>query len=257
MFYEFQHLGVGEYTKKYTGESLDFPSHLHQSFELILPTSGKMEVVVDKKKSILKAGEAVLVFPNQIHSLCDIDSKHLLYIFSPEIVKAFISEIAGKIPENNKFTPSPSLIKALQSSNEKTSLFEKKGMLYTLCSEFHKSAEYTHKKEEEKDSLVRIFNFVEESYNKDASLETLSNTLGFSYSYLSRYFKKAVGISFNSYVNQYKISKACYLLIYSDYSVLQCALESGYESLRSFNRNFYLIHSMSPSEYRRKKRSTT
>ena len=36
----------------------------------------------------------------------------------------------------------------------------------------------------------------------------------------------------------------------SDISVLECALESGYTSLRSFNRNFYMCLGLSPTEYR-------
>ena len=58
------------------------------------------------------------------------------------------------------------------------------------------------------------------------------------------------GISFNSYKNRYRINNACYLLSNSNYSILQCALESGYQSVRSFNRNFKNILGITPAEYR-------
>ena len=40
------------------------------------------------------------------------------------------------------------------------------------------------------------------------------------------------------------------LLANSDYSILQCALESGYKSVRSFNRNFKNILGITPIEYK-------
>lgn len=54
--------------------------------------------------------------------------------------------------------------------------------------------------------------FIENNYNKNCTLANLAKYTGYDYAYLSRYFRKAVGISYNDYVNQYRISKACYLL---------------------------------------------
>ena len=82
-------------------------------------------------------------------------------------------------------------------------------------------------------------------------MKRLSQETGYSYAYLSRYFKGIVGIAYNDYVNKYRINHACYLLLNSDCSVLQCALDSGYESLRSFNRNFIEYMSVTPNVYRK------
>ena len=108
------------------------------------------------------------------------------------------------------------------------------------------------KKSDRENLLYRIFEFVEKNYKNDCSLERLSDDTGFSYHYLSRYFKSRVSITFNSYVNLYRISKACYILNNTDYTVIQCALECGYTSLRSFNRNFRLRTKLTPIEYRSK-----
>ena len=66
----------------------------------------------------------------------------------------------------------------------------------------------------EKESLLfYMVSFLKNNvYNIDA-LKTLPDDVGYSYSYISRSFKKLTGVSFNSYVNHYRISKACYLLI--------------------------------------------
>ena len=250
MFYEFQYFAMNEYTRKEYGENFNFPSHMHQAFEFITVLSGQMEITVNSCSYKLKAGESLLVFPNQIHSLSSLKSRHMLCIFSPELVKAYSSKVFDKIPKSNVFLPDKYLINTLDRLSENSSMLEKKGLFYSLCADFDKNAKYKERKNDDKDLLYQIFNFVELNYNKDCSLSNLTDMTGFSYSYLSRYFKKVVGISFNDYVNQYRISNACYLLTNSDCSILQCALECGYNSLRSFNRNFVTRLAVTPNEYR-------
>lgn len=246
-----------EYIRKEYGENFNFPNHMHQAFEFITVLSGEMTVTVDSNCYILNEGDALLVFPNQIHSLESKNSKHMLCIFSPELVKAYSSRLSDKIPENNLFFPDKYLIDTLDKISENSSMLEKKGLFYSLCADFDKNAIYKERKNDDKDLLYQIFNFVELNYNKDCSLSNLTDCTGFSYSYLSRYFKRVVGISFNDYVNQYRISNACYLLSNSDCSILQCALESGYNSLRSFNRNFVMRLSVTPNEYRNRLKNHT
>ncbi|MBQ7900574.1 MAG: helix-turn-helix transcriptional regulator [Clostridia bacterium] len=44
--------------------------------------------------------------------------------------------------------------------------------------------------------------------------------------------------------------KACYMLNNTNCTVIQCALDCGFTSLRSFNRNFKLQTSLTPQQYR-------
>lgn len=251
MFYEYQHFGLYEHTQKEYGENFSFPAHLHKSFEIIILLDGEMTVTVDEIPYVLHPGEALLIFPNQIHSLASTSSRHMLCIFSTELVKAYTSKVSGKIPESNFFLPDPYLISTLDSFTEQSSLIEKKGLFYSLCGSFDRAARYRERKNDDSNLLYRIFDFVETNYSKECSLKELALQTGFSYSYLSRYFKNIVGLSFNDYVNRYRISNACYLLNNTEDSVLQCALDSGYTSLRSFNRNFMEKMSMTPNAYRK------
>ncbi|MBQ8689860.1 MAG: helix-turn-helix transcriptional regulator [Clostridia bacterium] len=78
----------------------------------------------------------------------------------------------------------------------------------------------------------------------------MSIAIGYNSSYLSRYFKEFTNMTFVSCVNRYRISRACYMLKNSDKTVLECAYECGYKSLRSFNRNFMLYVGVTPTDYR-------
>jgi len=255
MLYEFQHFGLSEYFFCGSGRTpyANYPAHLHQSFEFITVLSGCVNISVDDKDYFLKENDSLLIFPNQIHSVEYKDCDFLLYLFSPDLVKAFSLKTANKLPVNNRFHLDSNTLELCKNLSEHDSSIRKKGLLYLICATFDEQTKYFDISYKDKNLLRTVFNFVENNYAKDCSLEKLSNETTYSYSYLSRYFKNTVGISFNSYVNQYRISKACYILTNSDCTILQCALDCGYNSLRSFNRNFISILSISPKAYRKRK----
>ena len=253
MLYQSAHSEKSDYFCKEYGKNFSFPLHLHKSFELIIITEGTMTVTVDNRDYTLSAGEAVLIFPNQLHSLKSDNSRHMLCIFSPELVKAYFSSAAEQIPADNSFVPDKFFVKALDNLLPEGTLIEKKGILYSVCAEFHKTASYKKRINVDHSLLHHIFEFTEQNFSGECSLMSLAAETGYSYSYLSRFFKRLTGISFNAYVNRHRINNACYLLNNTDYSVMQCAIESGYDSLRSFNRNFMNCMGVSPGEYRNKK----
>lgn len=253
MFYQFQHLGAGDYFLKEYGENFNFPPHMHLCFEFITIRKGKMNVTVDGTVYLLCPGDSLLIFPNQLHSLESENSEHMLCIFAPDLVRAYLSKTERCCPENNFFRPDPYLTEALDHVPTDASNITKKGILYSLCSAFDQRAVYTPRKIGQKGLLSKIFSFVEDHYAGECTLEQLSTELGYDYAYLSRQFKKSTGISYVSYLNIYRLNKACYLLENSDESILQCALDSGYNSLRTFNRNFKKQYACSPAQYRKQR----
>lgn len=60
-----------------------------------------------------------------------------------------------------------------------------------------------------------------------------------------------MNITFTEYLNNYRISQACYLLKNSNQSIGEIAINCGYNSLRTFHRNFRKITEMTPNEYRK------
>lgn len=252
MFYEFKHIGSSDYFVKEYGEDFSFPPHMHLCFELITVLDGEMNVTVDGRECVLHKGDALLIFPNQLHSLESKKSRHMLCIFSPDLVRAYSSKTERVIPESNFFVPDGYLIEALDKISEDANLIAKKGLLYSICAAFDEKTAYIPRKSGQKGLLSGIFAFVEQNFTGECSLEELAAQIGYDYAYLSRSFKKTTGISYVSYLNIYRLNKACYLLDNTDKSILQCALDSGYSSLRTFNRNFKNHFGISPAEYRKK-----
>lgn len=253
MFYESHNSLYNDLLKIETGEDFSFPPHLHSSFEFVTVTEGKMLVNIDKKQYFLESGEALLIFPNQMHSLStDEHSRHLLCIFSPKLVQAYSNTFLTKRPKNHKFYPSKFYIDKLSSFVYRGNSLKAKGILYSLCDEFDSSAEYEEHDSEKENLLLKIFQFVEANYNKACSLEALSENTSYHSVYLSRYFKRCTGLSYTDYVNRYRVNEAGYILKNSSMNILQIAYDCGFDSLRTFNRNFKSIMGVSPSEYRKR-----
>ena len=252
MLYEAKNLLSSEEMKIEWGENFNFPTHLHGSFEFITVTEGEMTVTVEGKNYSLTCGNGVIVFPDQPHSFStETHSRHYLCIFSPELVRAYSKYCAARIPECNLFSVDEFYLKKLMEIDEKSSISELKGFLYSICGVFDATAVYTDRTAENTELLQKIFDFVEKNYNGKCNLGALSEGTAYNYVYLSRYFKDRTGITFTDYVNRYRINQACYLLKNSEKNILSISYECGYDSPRSFNRNFLSVMNQTPGEYRK------
>ena len=252
MFYESKHSLSPDLCKIRAGKNVSFPPHLHSSFEFITVTEGEMTVTVDNRPYDMTAGSALLIFPHQIHALkTPHTSRHILCIFSPHLVQAYSGVFLHSFPESNLFHLPAFCREALEiAAEEPTDILHIKGLLYSLCGAFDRTARYHQKPADREGLLTGIFRFIEVHFGDDCSLRALAMHTAYHYVYLSRYFKRCTGFSFTDYVNRYRVDEASYMLKNSDKSVLQIALDCGFESLRSFNRNFKAITGKTPSAYR-------
>lgn len=252
MFYEFTHSLAADYFTVESRSDFEFSAHMHHCFELLCILEGEMNVEIDKLSYDMKAGDAVMIFSNQIHSMKTVGhSVHVLTLFSPKLISAYSEKTSGKVPVNNLFRPNSFYIEKLRTFNRESPLIDVKGLLYSLCGEFDAVAEYRKVEATSNMLLYDIFKFIENNYNKNCTLANLAKYTGYDYAYLSRYFRRAVGISYNDYVNQYRISKACYLLQNNEMTVLEISNECGFNSLRSLNRHFKDQLGMPPADYRK------
>ena len=72
----------------------------------------------------------------------------------------------------------------------------------------------------------------------------------FSKFHFSRLFKDFVGMSFSQYVTMQRVHKAKLLLLTTQASITDIAMEAGFNSSSTFNRVFYQYEKMSPTDFR-------
>ncbi len=254
MFYEIQYsTSASDLLTTAERDDFQFPLHLHKAFECIVVTEGKMRIRVEKECYEAGCGDAVLVFPEQVHALESVGhSRHFLTIFAPEYVKAFVPFCMDHVPAQSIFTPTANLAAQMKNLTKEDSIFHIKSTLYTLIDEFDRGARYLPRSLEKEALLFRIFDYVSKHYTGECTLKSMSSVLPYHYAYLSRYFSERTGIPFSEYVNSYRITESCYRLTNSGDSISRVALDCGFESFRSFHRNFKAQMGQAPGEYRAK-----
>ena len=92
--------------------------------------------------------------------------------------------------------------------------------------------------------------FIEERLDQELSLEELAKLAHFSPYHFHRVFRALVGESVYEYIKRLRLESAATRLRITERSVLDIALESGYESHEGFTRAFRQRFGVSPSEFR-------
>ncbi len=253
MIYQQHHSLMTDYFTAGSSKNVSFRPHMHSSFEVIGVTSGEMCVSVDHVDYTLSSGDVIFVFPYQMHSaFTRKESSDSHALFSSDIVSYFYRPIKGKLPKspiiNIKDDPTLDIFAKCNANDDITKI---KGIMYLLCDKLSKSTEFVSKSGNARVELLdKIFSFINENYTDSCTLEDASKALKYDYSYLSKIFSEFVGMSFNHYINSLRVNDACNLLKNTDKSIILISEQCGFSSLRSFNRNFYQIIKMTPSEYR-------
>ncbi len=231
--------------------NLCFHRHLHDSFELIYIYEGDFEVTVDSRDYILHPGEAILIFPNQIHSAYTRKySKTYLCIFQNSLIGEFYKTVKNSFADDPVFSiPDRSLIEGILSQNNSRYLL--KSYLYKMIALFDNTKEYKTRHNKPNDHIGQILTFIASHHAKPISIQDVAKIIGYDYHYLSNLLQKNLQVTFRTLLNEYRISHAKFLLITSDKTISNIAVECGYESLCSFNRNFKAIAGMTPSEYQK------
>lgn len=250
MLNRIEHFDTVDSFRKDYGYDSDIPVHLHSSFEIITVSGGIAKVRVSKRAYDIEKGQAVLVFPNQPHSIDGKNCSYIMCSFSPEMVGAFSSTVVGIAPVSSLFSPDPYLLSALEMLSQRSSLAVKKGVFYSLCSEFDSSAEYQKRFEDDEEFIFQALRWVEDNYLTKCDLAGLSTVTGYCSAHISRIFKKLTGTSIVAFVNRRRIKHACYLLESTVLPVSECAAKSGFGSVRNFDRNFIYVTGLTPKEYR-------
>ena len=101
------------------------------------------------------------------------------------------------------------------------------------------------------DLIYRTIQYLQSNYTQKITLEDLSRRVYVSPTYLSRVFKQDTGSSIVDYLNMIRIEKSKDLLADKSVSLINVALQSGFESQSYFNHIFKSSCGMTPLQYRK------
>ena len=237
----------------YTSETWDF--HFHKNLELIYVVKGSVKCIINNTEYILNKGDYGLSLPYDIHSyIPNTDTIYWVGVFSEDYVRLFANHIRGKSAQGFAFKCSEGTNHLLQSTlicEDAPSIYILKACLYAICDAYLSAINLSEDINDKKINIILIAQYVSENHTKNITLKDISKLLGYDYNYVSRYFHTAFNMSFTNFLNIYRLETAIRLLEETDKKITDIALESGFQSVRSFNNSFRLKFGISPSEYKR------
>ncbi len=235
-------------------DDFTYVTHFHRDFELIYVERGEVEVTVEGKITIAKAGQMALILSNLIHSFDSPGgSQAIVHVFSQDNVPAFAKLVADKDVCTPVFDCDESVRDFYLSyciQKEKRSKLAMKAALYAVCNDFYEKSTFVPSRSENTKLVHQMLSYISERYKEEITLEKMAQELGYEMHYLSRVFSTNVKINIRSYINLYRIDNARERLINSDDSIARIALDSGFQSVRNFNRVFSANVGMTPADYR-------
>lgn len=251
--------------------------HYHKEIEFVMVMQGLHEIRTVKRNYLLAPGDVAIVGSSQLHyghkkgsgeMKCFVLHFDLEPYFDPAMMSYYrhFSEIHHPLDElNDLFTEDPEfkakvagiLYQIRQEMLEKSKGYEiaasmhiKHLLLLLLRADRRgilEPAEWG-----DADTLKRIIDYVDLNLADRISMEEASRLAGMSYTYFSKFFKKATGDSFVDYVNLRRLRIVERMLITSDQSVAVLAEQAGFVNSSHFYKLFKRQHGCTPNEYRAK-----
>lgn len=102
------------------------------------------------------------------------------------------------------------------------------------------------------DRINHAIGYIYEHHAGKLRLAEVASVSGMPPESFRRFFKKATGTTFIGFLNELRISNACWFLQQSNQTVTEICFACGFSNLSNFNRRFRKIKDMTPAEYRKK-----
>ncbi|HKL79423.1 MAG TPA: AraC family transcriptional regulator [Mobilitalea sp.] len=255
-------------------ETDSYSMHWHTAIEMIMPVTSTYTIVIGKTNYLLNEGDVLIIPPGELHELVAPQEgvrRILLFDFSLiSNLKGFsnIVSILNQPILMNKHTASDILTQFQNLFDEITSEYISNNNLreasiyaliiqmFVLMGRKYMNTESlfpdvkVNKQKEYIDKFNLIFEYINNNYMDEISLETIAGIAGFSKFHFSRLFKQFTNMSYYDYLNQRRVKEAEKYLLNPSLSITDIALRSGFSSISTFNRVFKGFKECTPTEFK-------
>ena len=232
-------------------------------YKLVLCLSGSLAYETPLSKPRIRAGQFLLFNPGDKHQQLHCDGDKLLVEFSPTLVNEITREVVGTSAVDVRFRHAPtfhrpiagivkSLIAELAEARPGQRLMLEHSVLqlFVLAVRSTQAAPKGILSSLERASVRQAVTMMMECYRDALTLEAIAKSADMSKFSLIRQFREATGLTPYEWLVQYRVHRACEALLSTKGTVLDIALNHGFQSVSAFNREFRRIHGMSPTKWR-------
>lgn len=250
--------------------------HYHPECELMLVTSGNLDIDLSDQTYSLKSGDVVILGNSQLHRdrnpvgfldyivlQFDLNSffdqstiPYLQYFNETKVPLSAMNYVFRDNAQANE-EAAECIRQILKESIEKESGYElavnlliKKLLLILIRNDTR--GLLADQDRVERIRLKPVLDLVESNIDSHIAVDDACRLANMSYYYFVKFFKKIMGMSFTEYVNFRKIKRAELLLLTRDLSVTEVGDQIGMANMAHFYKMFKRFNGCSPKEFQRK-----
>lgn len=258
-----------------------FPVHWHDEMEIVVVKEGHCTYYVDFQFYEVYKGDILIIPPAYLHSFRQYEDEHFesrVIVFSMDMINNSKPDICSKkyfMPIWNHEILLPIHIGGQQKEFEEVGVitnrlidtyygkqegYELRLKMYLMqfFNIFFENQWFSRNQnrlagERTVENTKSVIEYIEQNYHRKITLEQLATYTHQSVYNLAHTFKKSTGRSPIEYINHYRLVKAAKMLEETDSSILNIAIENGFNNVSYFNRAFKSCFGITPSEYRKDK----
>lgn len=250
-----------------------YPFHWHSGMEIIMPCRAQYIATIKEAELQLEEGDICIIPPGELHSLrasskagerIILQLNHSILFHNREMYSLITLMRPYFLIRKSQYPEIATTLATLLLAVEKEyfnagSFYETR--IFSLLADFFvqigrnpqlfagQSSSETIS-QHNVDLFLSVCSYINSHFKQDLTLLDVAKYSGFSKSHFCRFFKIHAGKSFYDYLLNVRISNATDMLLCNEFSILDIALASGFNSISTFNRVFRTFHHCSPSEYR-------
>ena len=241
-----------EHYQALTGSNLHFHSHV----ELMLINQGNANVWINDTTETLSEDEIAIVPSYATHMFqaprgtVDCTDLFIPTFLCPDFMEAVANKQAVHPFIRNR-EATKKIREALQElEREDLNPIEQTGYLHVILGTVLRHLSFENGGPDENIDLpARLLLYINEHFKEELSTEQLAHAMGYSSNYLAERFRACFHIGINHYINTVRLKNALTMMRENRHTITECAMESGFSSLRTFYRVFTQELGCTPREY--------
>lgn len=259
----------------------DIPWHWHDEFEFGYLLEGSILYKTNHHEFILHEGDGIFINSGVLHYLHPMEPVEKVRLQSQFFDKSFLAGSFGSIfdikyvapVQEQKQLDALPLYKTdsknsgfLSKLREGAELSQKGGTFFelrlrNLFSELWETVyDWAMDKQQEENTynslederLKDMLSYIQEHYSEKTAVSDIASTIHISERECYRLFRNNLGMTPVEFIVSLRLQKAQELLIYTDKSVLEVAVETGFGTSSYFGKIFKQYHHITPGDYRKR-----
>lgn len=233
--------------------------HFHSSIEIVYITDGILKAMINDRSYTVHKNQILISSSYMVHSYSTESYSDSIVLIIPldftpsnrTLAKKVFSRCVydAKDDDGELLHCIKRILADMDSGNGNSNIV--KGYIYVILGILIDRVGLTEICEDESSNLTKdILVYLQDNFLNKLSLETLAQKFGYSKSRFSHIFNSRFGCGISEYIDLLRCRHAAEMLSNSA-ALVDVALDSGFESIRTFYRCFKRCYGTTPSNYKK------